>query len=119
MYAGTVLNLTCDYNLSPLVDAIPQIAVTWMVDGVAVDTSSGRIFTDGALLSFSPVATSDDGNYMCTLTVTTSQAYASIQGVIQSTATSINIRGNYSLFKKHELQTSLPLFQPQISHIFL
>ena len=94
MYAGTTLNLTCDYTLSPSVDTTPQIAVTWMVDGVAVDTSPGRISTDGPTLSFSPVAISDNGNYICTLTVTTSQAYASIQGVIQSATKSINIRGN-------------------------
>ena len=68
VYAGTTLSLTCDYTLSPSVDTTPQTAVTWMVDDGAVDTSPGRISTDGATLSFSPPATSDTGNYTCTLT---------------------------------------------------
>ena len=84
MYAGTTLSLTCDYTLSPSVDTTPQTAVTWMVDGVAVDTSPGRISTDGATLSFSPVATSDTGNYTCALTVTASQTHVTVQGPQQS-----------------------------------
>ena len=95
MYAGTILNLTCDYTLSPLVDATPQIAVTWMVDGVAVDTSPSRISTDGATLSFSPVATSDTGNYTCTLTVTASQTHVTVQGPEQSTEWDITVEGIY------------------------
>ena len=84
VYAGTTLSLTCDYTLSPSVDTTPQTAVTWMVDGVAVVTSPGRISTDGATLSFSPPATSDTGNYSCTLTVTTSQTHVTVQGPEQS-----------------------------------
>ena len=64
-----------------------------MVDGVAVDTSPGRISTDGATLSFSPLATSDTGSYTCTLTVTTSQANVTVQGAIQSAVESLNIEG--------------------------
>ena len=93
MYAGTTLNLTCNYILSLLVDTTPQTAVTWMVDGVAVDTSPGRIFTDGATLSFSPLATSDSGSYRCTLTVTGSQTYGSIQGESQSVVEIIYVTG--------------------------
>ena len=60
-----------------------QTAVAWMVDGVAVDTSPGRISSDGATLSFSPLATSDTGNYTCTLTVSTSQSEQSeVQNII-------------------------------------
>ena len=55
-----------------------------MVDGVAVDTSPGQISTDGATLSFSPLATSDTGRYTCTLTVTTSQTHVTVQGPEQS-----------------------------------
>ena len=74
-------------------DTTLQTAVTWMVDGVAVDTSPGRISTDGATLSFSPLATSDTGNYTCTLTVTTSQTHVTVQGAIQSAVESLNIEG--------------------------
>ena len=80
MYAGTILSLTCDYTLSPSVDTTPQTAVTWMVDGVAVDTSPDRISTDGATLSFSPVATSDTGRYTCALSVTASQTHVTAEG---------------------------------------
>ena len=74
-------------------DTTPQTAVTWMVNGVAVDTSPGRISTDGATLSFSSLATSDTGNYTCTLTVTASQTHVTIQGAIQSAVQSLNIEG--------------------------
>ena len=93
LYAGTTLSLTCDYTLSPSVDTTPQTAVTWMVDGVAVDTSPGRISTDGATLSFSPLATSDTGSYTCTLTVTTSQTHVTVQGPVQSAQQSLLVQG--------------------------
>ena len=64
-----------------------------MVDGVAVDTSPGRISTDGATLSFSPVATSDTGNYTCTLTVTTSQTHVTVEEPEQSDAEDVIVHG--------------------------
>ena len=93
MYAGTILSLTCDYTLSPSVDTTTQTAVTWMVNGVAVDASPARISTDGATLSFSPLATSDTGSYTCTLTVTASQTHVTVQGEIRSAAEYIYIIG--------------------------
>ena len=75
-------------------DTTPQTAVTWMVDGVAVDTSPGRISTDGATLSFSPLATSDTGYYTCTLTVTTSQTYVIVQEPEQSEVEDIVVQSN-------------------------
>ena len=76
-----------------------QTAVTWMVDGVAVDTSPGRISTDGDTLSFSPVATSDTGSYTCTLTVTGSQTPVSIQGSLQSAQKRIHVTGIQFIYK--------------------
>ena len=93
MYAGTTLSLTCDYTLNPSVDTISQRAVTWMVDGVAVDTSPGRIFSDGATLSFYPLATSDTGNYTCTLTVTSSQTHVTVEGPMQSEMKDVIVQG--------------------------
>ena len=93
VYAGTTLSLTCDYTLSPSVDTISQREVTWMVDGVAVDTSLGRISSDGATLSFSPLATSDTGNYACTLTVTTSQTHVTVEGPERSEVDDIIVQG--------------------------
>ena len=85
VYAGTPLSLTCDYTLSPSVDTSPDIAVTWMVNGTAVDTTPDRISIDGATLSFSPVATSDSGRYTCELSVTASQIHVTAQNSRQST----------------------------------
>ena len=96
VYAGTTLSLTCYYTLSSSVDTTPQIVVTWAVDGVAVDTSPGRISSDGATLSFSPLATSDTGSYTCTLTVTTSQTHVTVQGPEQSEEEGIIVEGNYT-----------------------
>ena len=74
-------------------DTTPQTAVTWMVGGVVVDTSPGRVSTDGATLRFSSLAISDSGSYRCTLTVTESQTYGSIQGESQSVAKRIYVTG--------------------------
>ena len=93
MYAGTALSLTCGYTLNPSVDTTVQTAVVWMVDGVAVNTSPARIFIDGATLSFSPLATSDTGNYTCTLTVTTSQTHVTVEGPEQSEVDDIIVQG--------------------------
>ena len=84
-------------------DTTPQTAVTWMVDGVAVDTSAGRISTDGATLSFSPLATSDNGNYTCTLTTTTSQTDVTVQGAIQSEMESLIVDGIHTNYNTKSL----------------
>ena len=78
-------------------DTTPQTAVTWMVDGAAVDTSPGRISTDGATLSFSPLATSDTGRYTCTLTVTTSQTHVTVQEPAQSEVEDITVQSKIRL----------------------
>ena len=111
VYAGTTLSLTCDYSLSPSVDTTAQITVTWMVDGIAVDTSPGQISIDGATLSFSPLATSDTGNYTCTLTVTTSQTYVTAQGPQQSEVEGIIVQSK--LYPPLVLLHAYPFFPVQ------
>ena len=64
-----------------------------MVDGVAVETALDRISTDGASLSFSPLATTDGGSYTCTLTITVSQTRGMIMGERRSAAKNIYIKG--------------------------
>ena len=64
-----------------------------MVNGEVVDTSTDRISNDGATLSFSPLATSDTGSYMCTVTITRSQAYGTMQGEKQSAKIYIYVEG--------------------------
>ena len=72
-------------------DTPTQTAVTWMVYSAAVDTSPGRISTDGATLSFSPLATSDTGSYTCELTVTAPQTHVTVQGPVQSVEKDITV----------------------------
>ena len=91
LYAGITLSLTCDYTLSISVDTPVLIAVTWMVDGAAVDSSPGQISTFGATLSFSPLATSDTGSYICELTLIPRQTHVTVQGPVQSSQEDITV----------------------------
>ena len=79
-----------------------------MVDGTAVDTSPDWISTGGATLSFSPVATSDNGRYTCQLTVTTSQTHVTVQGPVESAEREITVEGNYIYGNGIVFQCSLP-----------
>ena len=72
----------------------PQTAVVWMVGGAAVDTSPGRISATGDTLNFSHLATSDTGNYICELTVTTQQTHVTVQAPEQSGVEDITMQGN-------------------------
>ena len=95
LYAGTSLSLTCDYTLNPSVDTSAQTVVVWMVGGEAVDTSSGRISATGDTLSFSPLATSDTGNYTCQLIITAQQTHVIVQEVPeQSAVEDITVQSN-------------------------
>ena len=113
VYAGAVLSLTCDYTLSPSVD----IALAWMVNGRAVDSTSDRISIDGATLSFSPVATSDSGRYTCELHVTTSQINVSTDRSRQS-AEDITVQSNIFLLEGNILCHS-HLFSTQSPNLML
>ena len=75
-------------------DTVLPTAVVWMVDGAAVDTSSGRISATGDALSFSPLATSDTGSYTCELTVTSQQTHVTVQAPQQSAVEDITVQSN-------------------------
>ena len=70
-----------------------DIAVTWMVDGRAVDTSPDWISTAGVTLSFTPLATTDSGRYTCQLNVTVSQTHVTVQGPVQAAERVISVEG--------------------------
>ena len=97
LYAGAMLNVTCDYTpiMSPYIDTDTDTYVTWMVNGAAVDTSLGRISTDGDTLRFSLLATSDSGSYTCKLIVTPipQTPYVTAQGPEQSAGKDITVLG--------------------------
>ena len=66
-----------------------------MVDGVALDdTFPGHISADRDSLSFSPLATSDTGNYTCDLTVTAQQTHVTVQTPQQSAVKKITVQSN-------------------------
>ena len=89
-YAGTSFNLTCNFTLSPSVDTSPATAVSWRVSGTAVDTSPDRITASGDSLSFSPLATSDSGSYICEVTVT-AQEHTTVEQPGQSAAVEVTV----------------------------
>ena len=74
-------------------DTSLDIAVAWMVDGIAVNTSPNRISTAGATLRFTPVATTDSGRYTCELTLTVSQTHVTVQGPVQAPERVITVKG--------------------------
>ena len=93
LYAGTRLNLSCNYTLSSvLVETAVQLVVTWMVNGRAIDTTSDRISTEGDTLTFSPLATSDTGRYTCELTVAEDLKYVTVEAPVQSGEKNIAVR---------------------------
>ena len=88
--AGAPLTLICDYTLSLSLSV--NTAASWMVNGSVPDTSQdGRISTDGDTLTFSPLTTSDTGNYTCTLALTAPH----VQGhPVQSAVEDIAVQSN-------------------------
>ena len=94
LYAGTSFSLTCDFTLSPSVDTSPATAVSWRVSGTAVDTSPDRITASGDSLSFSPLATSDSGNYTCEVSVNTLE-HATMEEPGQSARVEVAVEGNW------------------------
>ena len=93
LYAGTSFSLTCNFTLSSSVDTGPATVVSWKINGTAVDTSPDRITASGDSLSFSPLPTSDSGNYKCEVTVT-AQEHTTVEGPGQSAAVEVTVEGN-------------------------
>ena len=115
MYAGILLSLTCDHTLSPSVNTSPDIAVVWLVNGRPVDTSSDRVSIDRATLSFSPVATSDNGRYTCQLSVNASQIHVTV-GRPRQTTRDIFVQSNFISFIMPCMLSSFisPVPQPNV-----
>lgn len=82
--AGTTLSMTCNYRLSGAIDTSIQESVEWILAGGIIDISLERISTSGDILTFSPVATSDVGQYACQLTITSLEHYVTVQNPVRS-----------------------------------
>ena len=95
--AGSSLTLTCNYNLS--LDKSIEEEVNWKVNGTAV---SNRISTAGSTLSFSSLATSDTGQYICELTLTIDQriTYVTVQeSPVMSSGVNITVQSKYNILQ--------------------
>ena len=77
--AGTNFTLSCDYTLGPSVDTDLNENIAWAVNGSEIEIYSGRIFNDAKYLVFSPLHTSDSGNYTCTLSLSVAPYYVTVQ----------------------------------------
>ena len=74
LVAGTTSNFTCNHT----VDFSAMASATWTVDDANIDTTGDG--TDGVVLSFSPLTTSDSGRYVCTLTIISMTPHVVIEG---------------------------------------
>ena len=70
--AGSSLTLMCNSGLDSSVDTPIEKRVIWIVNDTVIDLESSRISTvsDGHILIYSSLATSDTGRYFCGLTLT-------------------------------------------------
>lgn len=99
-YAATSLNLTCDYTLHELIDTDLRLAVEWTVNGsISVNSSqSHRITALDNTLVLSPLATSDSGSYVCTLTLPVEEYVTVLPPQEQhSLPVNITVEGDYIL----------------------
>ena len=91
LYEGTAYNLTCSHQLDSM--AVSGSTVEWMANGGAVDASTTRISVTDDGLIFSPLATSDSGNYVCTLTLTAREFVVILNPQQQSNPVEVTVEG--------------------------
>lgn len=76
--------MTCKYRLSGTIDTGIQASVEWILADGIIEISLEWISTSGDILTFSPVATSDVGEYACQLTITSLEHYVTVQDPVRS-----------------------------------
>ena len=105
LYAATSYHLTCDYTLHELIDTGLRLIVNWWVDGSPVNTSQSRITALDNTLVFNPLATSDSGSYVCTLTLPVQEYVTVLQPEEQqSLPVDITVEGDYTgIYHAHVL----------------
>ena len=97
VYAGTSLNLSCDYTLSISVDTDITTSATWTINNTVLDISDDdddSISSDGVSLIFSPLTTTYTGIYTCTLTITPSSQtpHVTVQEPVESSEENIIVQ---------------------------
>ena len=92
--AGTNFTLSCDYG--PSVDTDLNENIAWAVNGSEIKNDSGRIFNDGKYLVFSPLHTSDSGNYTCSLSISGAPYYVTVQEPKRSVEEEVTVQSTSS-----------------------
>ena len=130
LYAGTPLTLTCSIQLNPAVDSTVMVVRVWRGPGSQVVSSSSHVTVSNLVersdnlykttIQFSPLSTSDGGNYDCEATVTPDPQS---QFIIMSTAGSdthpVTVQGEYCYiqFEHCYFYTILALNDPSLLFI--
>jgi hypothetical protein len=72
-YTGTVLNLTCDFELDPAIDVPAVNRIRWFVGGQVFDQENpktrDRVTLTERSISFFPVDVVDNTTYRCRVTL--------------------------------------------------
>ena len=93
VYAGTSLNLSCDYTLSISVDTDITTSATWTINNTDI-SDDDSISSDGVNLIFSPLTTTYTGIYTCILTIPPSSQtpHVTVQEPVESSEENIIVQ---------------------------
>ena len=101
---GTERSVTCDITPNPPSPTNPNIALEWVKDGSLFDNSTDCVFesslnvngnTYSSTIRFSPLNTTDGGDYQCIGTVRTEEVEENILSSINTGSFSFSVEGTY------------------------
>ena len=100
--AGSSLTLMCNSDMDSSVDSPIEKQVIWIVNDTVIDLESSRISTlsDGHILIYTSLATSDTGRYFCRLTLTVQETNMFIrvqESPVLSSRKDITVQSNDNL----------------------
>ena len=90
---GTERSLTCDITLNPPLPVNPNVTLEWIKDGSPFENSTDRVIesplnvngnTYSSTIRFSPLNTTDGGDYQCIGTVRSEEVE---ENILSSTST--------------------------------
>ena len=106
LYAGTPLTLTCSIQLNPAVDTTVMVTRMWRGPASQVVSNSSHVTVSNLVersallyettIQFSPLNTTDSGNYECEATVTPDpQSQFIIMSTRGSDTHTVTVQGEY------------------------
>ena len=99
---GTERSVTCDITLNPPSPTNPNVTLEWMKDGSPFDNSTDRVFesplnvngnTYSSTIRFTPLNTTDGGDYQCIGTVRTKEVEKNILSSTNNGSFSFSVEG--------------------------